>query len=138
MRRGLCVALLVALLIMPGLGVTEGSDTVQLARTMYALGRDEPYETLLMIGSVVMNRVESPWYPDTVNEVLGEPHQFPHGLLYNEECMRAAREIMMGRRVLPRDVVLVAGEDASYLPRGAQLYARAGEYGFYAVEAARD
>lgn len=131
MKRILCIGLLLTLLILPGLGVTEGDDTIQLARTLYTLGRDESYDTLLMIGSVVMNRVDSPWYPESVKEVLSEPHQFPQGTLYDDITLKAAREIMMGRRTLPRDVVLYSALDASVQPDREYLYTTSGSYGFY-------
>lgn len=130
MKRWLCALLLAAILILPSLGVTEGDDTIQLARTMYTLGRDESYETLLMIGSVVMNRVESPWYPDSVSEVLNQPHQFAHGTMYDDRCLEAARDIMMGERVLPKRVLDYSALDASSIPAGEQ-YAKSGNYGFY-------
>ena len=130
MKRVLCAGLLLALFILPGLGLTEGDDTIQLARTIYTLGRDESYETKLMIGTVVMNRVENPWYPDTVREVLGQPHQFAHGTMYDERTLEAAREIMMGRRVLPREVLEYIALDASSLPNG-ELCKTSGNFGFY-------
>lgn len=131
MKRMLCAVLLVAILIVPGLGVTEGDDTIQLARVMYTLGRDESYETLLMIGTVVANRVDSPWFADSVSEVLGEPHQFPHGTRYDERSLRAAREVMMGLRTLPENVLYVYARDASVLPDESNCYVLSGNYGFY-------
>ncbi len=131
LKRMLCVLLLVSLMILPGLGMTEGDDTIQLARTLYALGRDESYDTLLMIGAVVMNRVDSPWYPDTVREVLSEPHQFPHGTLYDDRSLEAARRIMMGVRELPTGVVLYRALDAAEQPEMEKLYTVSGNYGFY-------
>ena len=131
MKRVLCAVLLVAMLILPGLGLTEGDDTIQLARTLYTLGRDESYDTLLMLGTVVMNRVDSPWYPDSVSEVLGEPHQFPHGTLYDERSLEAAREVMMGRRTLPGEITSFSALDASSLPDETTLYTTSGNYGFY-------
>ncbi len=138
MKRGLCAVLLVFMMILPGLGITEGDDTIQLARTLYTLGRDESYETLLMIGSVVMNRVDSPWYPDTVSEVLGEPHQFPRGTLYDDRTLQAARDIMMGRRTLPTGVVVMCAQDASCPPSDAsEPYVSSGRYDFYPLHASR-
>ena len=131
MKRVLCGLLLIALLVLPGLGLTEGEDTIRLARTLYTLGQGESYDTLLMLGSVVMNRVESPWYPDTVKDVLGEPHQFPRGTLYDEESLQAARDVMMGRRALPKYVVLYAALDSTKLPEGNELYISSDNYGFY-------
>ena len=131
MKRVLCAVLLVALFILPGLGLTEGDDTIQLARTIYTLGRDESYETKLMIGTVVMNRVENPWYPDTVREVLGQPHQFAHGTLYDDQSLQAAREVMMGRRELPAGVVELRTVETGDLSSDEKLYIISGRYGFY-------
>ena len=131
MKRVLCAGLLVALLVLPGLGLTEGDDTIQLARTIYTLGRDESYETKLMIGTVVMNRVENPWYPDTIREVLGQPHQFPHGTLYDDQSLQAAREVMMGRRELPAAVVEVKAVETGNNELDEKLYTVSGSYGFY-------
>ncbi len=131
MKRMLCGLLLVVLIVLPGLGLTEGDDTIQLARTIYTLGRDESYETKLMIGSVIINRVENPWYPDSIQEVLGQPHQFPHGKKYDDDSLRAAREIMMGRRALPSGVVILCAMDSAVRPDADQLYICSGNYGFY-------
>lgn len=131
MKRVLCAGLLLALFILPGLGLTEGDDTIQLARTIYTLGRDESYETKLMIGTVVMNRVENPWYPDTVREVLGQPHQFAHGTLYDDQSLQAAREVMMGRRELPAAVVELRRGDGEESLSDNKLYIVSGSYGFY-------
>ena len=131
MKRILCGILLVALIVLPGLGLTEGDDTIQLAKTIYTLGRDESYETKLMIGSVVMNRVENPWYPDSIRAVLGQPHQFPRGSRYDEESLQAAREVMMGRRSLPSGVVNVFPSDYPEQYDDVDLYTISGNYGFY-------
>ena len=130
MKRLLCTAILLALIAIPSIGLTEGSDTIQLARTIYTLGRDESYETLLMIGSVVMNRTDSPWYPDTVGEVLGEPHQFAHGTRYDSRSLQAAREVMMGNRVLPARITVFSALDSSYQPSN-EIYTVSGNYAFY-------
>jgi len=52
------VALLICAL-MPSASFTEDRDTVLLARAIYALAREESYETKLAIGTVAMNRVEN-------------------------------------------------------------------------------
>jgi len=117
--------------VLPGLGLTEGDDTIQLARTLYTLGKDESYDTMLMIGTIVMNRVENPWYPDTVSEVLGQPHQFPRGMQYDERSLQAAREVMMGRRTLPADVVRFCALDSTVQLDQSDWYTSSGKYAFY-------
>ncbi len=131
MKRLLCAALILAILILPTLGLTEGADTIRLAKTLYLLGRGESYETLLDLGTVVMNRVDSPWYPDTVMGVLNQPQQFACGTLYDDESLRAARAVMMGARTLPADVVCYGALDATQPLREDTLFATSGSYGFY-------
>ena len=132
MKRALAVALLLGLMALPRLGLMEGEDTIRLAKTIYTLGKGEAYETLLDLGTVVMNRVDSPWYPDTVMDVLRQPHQFPCGTLYDEASYRAARAVMMGRRTLPADAVTYRAMDASAPPEG-ELIRESGRFEFRAA-----
>ena len=129
MKRVVAVVLLLGLMILPRLGLMEGEDTIRLAKTLYTLGKGERYETLLDLGTVVMNRVESPWYPDTVMGVLRQPHQFPCGTLYDEASYQAARAVMMGRRTLPADAVNYRAADAAAQPAG-ELIRVSGNYEF--------
>ena len=129
MKRVVAVVLLLGLMILPRLGLMEGEDTIRLAKTLYTLGKGERYETLLDLGTVVMNRVESPWYPDTVMSVLRQPHQFPCGTLYDEASYQAARAVMMGRRTLPADAVNYRAADAAAQPAG-ELIRVSGNYEF--------
>ena len=57
MKRGLCVLLLLMVVLLPGVGLTEDEDTMMLAKTLYTLAGDQDYQTKLMVGSVIMNRV---------------------------------------------------------------------------------
>ena len=134
MKRLLCAALILAILSLPTLGLTEGADTIRLAKTLYLLGRGESYETLLDLGTVVMNRVDSPWYPDTVMGVLNQPQQFACGTLYDDESLRAARAVMMGARTLPADVVCYGALDATQPLREDTLFTASGGYGFYTAQ----
>ena len=130
MKRAIAVLLLLGLMALPRLGLMEGEDTIRLAKTIYALGKGEAYETLLDLGTVVMNRVDSPWYPDTVMGVLREPHQFACGTLYDETCYQAARAVMMGRRTLPPDAVNYRALDASAPAEGGEAVKVSGNYEF--------
>ena len=76
MRRLVAVLAMLALavcLFLPEARFTEDEDTVLLARTIYALGKEESYATKLKLGSVVMNRLESDWFADDLGEVLSDP-----------------------------------------------------------------
>ena len=132
MKRVMAVLLLLGLMALPRLGLMEGEDTIRLAKAIYTLGKGEAYETLLDLGTVVMNRVDSPWYPDTVMGVLRQPHQFPCGTMYDEASYQAARAVMLGRRTLPADAVIYRAADASAPPEG-ELLRTSGRFEFRAA-----
>ena len=118
----------------PAMSFTEDRATVRLARTIYALAADESYETKLAIGTVAMNRVESPWYPDELADVLAQKHQFPSGSRYDSESLRAAHAVVSGRRTVDSCAIAFQARDAS-APRGdADKCAESGNYNFYSTE----
>jgi N-acetylmuramoyl-L-alanine amidase len=51
-------------------------DIELLARLVYAEGRGEPYQGQVAIAAVVLNRVESPEFPDSVPEVIFAKNAF--------------------------------------------------------------
>ena len=67
-RQLLAAALVLILIVYPSLGITEDVETVMLAKTLYTLCRDESYDTMLAMGTVVMNRVDSPFFPDNIED----------------------------------------------------------------------
>ena len=78
------------------------SDVYLLAKTIYAEGRGEPYSGQVAIGAVVMNRIRSPQFPNTVSGVVYQKHAFTAvsdgqiNLTPNETAMQAARDAMNG------------------------------------------
>jgi len=80
----------------------SNSDLYLLARTIYAEGRGEPYTGQVAIGAVVMNRIRSSEFPNTVAGVVYQKHAFTAvsdgqiNLTPNETAMRAARDAMNG------------------------------------------
>lgn len=86
-----------------------------LARLIYSEGGIESYDTQLKIGSVVMNRVDDPYFPNTIREVIYQKNQFSvtftklDGVIMidrpaDEEAKKAAYEILNYGSVLPKDV----------------------------------
>ena len=86
-----------------------------LARLIYSEGGIESYDTQLKIGSVVMNRVDDPYFPDTIREVIYQKNQFSvtftklDGVIMidrpaDDEAKKAAYEILNYGSVLPKDV----------------------------------
>ena len=134
MRRLVAVLAMLALavcLFLPEARFTEDEDTVLLARTIYALGKEESYATKLKLGSVVMNRLESDWFTDDLGEVLSDPQQFPAGNRYDADSLRAAHELISGRRALDGDALYYQAADASEPWGEAHRVDSAGNYNFY-------
>lgn len=100
--------------IIPAYNYTA-EDLDLLSRLIYSEGGIESYETQLMIGSVVMNRVDSPKFPNTIREVIYQKNQFSVTFIYkggipmidhpaDEDAKRAALEILTYGSILPPDV----------------------------------
>jgi len=137
MRKFAAVLLLLALLacaLIPSAAFTEDRDTVLLARTLYALGKNESYETKLALGTVVMNRVENPWFADTLGEVLRDQQQFPAGSRYDDESLQAAHALLTGERALDASALYYQAADASASWGDANRIASAGNYHFYSAD----
>jgi len=125
----LAVVLVVA--FVPSVSFTEDRDTVLLAKTIYALGKNESYETKLALGTVVMNRVENGWFADTLGEVLEEQHQFPAGSRYDADSLKAAHAVLSGERALSEAALYYQPLDAAQPWDSAALVKTMGGYGFY-------
>ena len=80
----------------------SSSDVYLLAKTIYAEGRGEPYTGQVAIGAVVLNRVRSAQFPNTVSGVVYQKHAFTAvtdgqiNLTPNETAMKAAKDAING------------------------------------------
>lgn len=80
----------------------SSSDLYLLAKTVYAEARGEPYEGQVAVAAVVLNRVESPDFPNTIAEVIYQPwaftavHDGQINLEPNQTAYNAARDAMNG------------------------------------------
>lgn len=88
-------------------GISSSVDDVTLlAALIYCEAGAEPYEGQLAVGAVVVNRVQSSVYPNTISEVIYQKGQFTpaaSGKLAkilaqgaSDSCYRAAREALSG------------------------------------------
>ena len=86
---------------------TDADTTLLLAALIHCEARGESYEGQLAVGAVVMNRVRSSAYPDTIHGVIYASGQFTPALngkvnkVYesgkiNESCIKAAQEALSG------------------------------------------
>lgn len=78
------------------------SDMYLLARAIYAEGRGEPYAGQVAIGAVILNRVRSSSFPNTVAGVIYQKNAFTAvtdgqiNLTPNDTAMRAAEDAVNG------------------------------------------
>lgn len=83
-------------------GSRAGVDVYMLARLVHAEAEAEPYIGKVAVAAVVLNRIESPLFPNTLAGVLYQPHAFEtvtNGRVYNNpsnEAVRAARDAVNG------------------------------------------
>ena len=99
-------ALWVTLSASASTAVTTSSSTSAnqylLARLVYAEARGESYKGKVAVAAVVLNRVRSSSFPNTISGVIYQSGAFEsvsNGSIYNtptDECLRAAREAMNG------------------------------------------
>ena len=83
----------------------NGNEVVLLAALIQAEGGNQPYDGQVAIGAVVMNRVKSPRYPNSIAEVIYAPGQFgpvSNGSIARylggpkASCMQAAQDAING------------------------------------------
>ncbi len=85
-----------------GFGGYSSSDVYLLARTIYAEGRGEPYTGQVAIGAVVLNRIRSNQFPNTLSGVVYQKHAFTAvsdgqiNLTPNDTAMKAAKDAING------------------------------------------
>ncbi len=81
---------------------SSSSDTYLLARLIYAEARGEPYTGQVAVGAVVLNRMRSSQFPNTMAGVIYQPWAFTCvndgqiNLTPNDTAMRAAKDALSG------------------------------------------
>ena len=133
MRKWMALAVAAVLLccvLTPSASFTEDRDTILLARAIYALAKADSYEAKLALGTVVLNRVDSVWYPDSLSGVLNQQHQFPIGSRYDSDSLSAAHAVLSGRRTLSPAALNYRSASAS-VPRDDTPLATVGGFHFY-------
>lgn len=93
-----------------------------LARLVHAEAGGESFDTKMKVASVVMNRVASDKFPNTIKDVIYQTNQFEvcvikiNGkyMIDNEadsDSMRAAYEVLVNGSVLPSSVLVFYGSE---------------------------
>ena len=88
----------------------QEGEAYLLAAIIQCEAEGEPYEGKIAVGNVVMNRVKSTRFPNTITGVIYQPKQFSpagSGRLadrlergVNAECIRAATEVLNGKHII--------------------------------------
>lgn len=83
-------------------GIVNANDLHLLAKAVYSEARGEPFEGQVAVAAVILNRVRSPIFPNTVAGVIFEPLAFTavaDGQFYlapNDDAYRAAQLALDG------------------------------------------
>lgn len=83
-------------------GVTNRGDVYLLAKVIEGEAADEPYTGKVAVGAVMMNRVQSASFPNTLAGVVYQPHAFEsvtngqYNRPTSEESIKAAQQAMNG------------------------------------------
>jgi spore germination cell wall hydrolase CwlJ-like protein len=80
-------------------------DIILIAKVVYAESRGECDEGQRAVARVILNRVESELYPDTVSEVIKQQGQFVIGSRYTEKEMRNVEYVLENGFDMPADVM---------------------------------
>lgn len=111
----------------------SADDTTLLGALIQAESGNQPYDGKLAVGAVVLNRVKSPRYPNSIREVIYAPGQFgpaSNGSLetilangVKDDCMQAAREALEGATTVgDAKNFHRAGNDESGIVIGAHVF----------------
>ena len=93
------------------------NDLMLLSKIIYAEAGSEwlSDEWKMSVGEVVLNRVASPEFPDTIAEVLAQPGQYYgansryfNSLIPSARCAQCAMRLLNGERILEPSVVFQA------------------------------
>ena len=101
--------------VLAGCAGSQLTDRECMTRAMYFESNRSSPEGMLAVGTTVMNRLDSPKYPKTVCEVVGQRNQFAPGALAKPMVPRlAARAGDVADRVLAGERHPALGPDAMF------------------------
>ncbi len=101
--------------LLAGCAASQLNDRECLTRVMYFESNRSSPEGMLAVGTTVMNRLDSPKYPKSVCEVVGQRNQFAPGALEKPMVPRlAARAGEVADRVLAGERHPALGPEAMF------------------------
>ena len=123
--------------IQPGDNYYDGDTLYWLSRIIHAESGNQVLEGKIAVGNVVMNRVNSSLFPNTLYGVLSQKNQFvsPNTLSKknpNSESVVAAKLVMDGAEVLPTALFFNRTGLLSYAAKNRAFVTTIGNHDFYA------
>lgn len=124
--------------ITPGSAYYNSDDLYWLSHIIYAESGNQPLSGKIAVGNVVMNRVASPKFPNSVSEVIFQPNQFSpasSGSLQrdpNWESVVAAKLVLDGAVVLDNALFFNRAGLVCYASQNRPYVATIGGHSFYA------
>lgn len=109
------------------------SELMLLAKIVHAESRGESDTGQQAVANVVLNRVASSKFPNTISAVIYQKGQFTpaskgsfSSIQPNQRCIENARAVLNGKRILPADVLYF-----SCGSKGRTVYKKIGNQTFY-------
>ena len=123
--------------LQPGDSYYNADTLFWLSRIIYAESGNQILDGKIAVGNVVMNRVDSPLFPDNIYDVLNQKNQFsPASTLSkrtpNSESVLAARLVMDGAQVVPNALFFARAGMSCYASRNRPYVTTIGAHAFYA------
>ena len=123
--------------LQPGDSYYDNDALYWLSRIIYAESGNQILDGKIAVGNVVMNRVNSPLFPNNIYDVLTQKNQFsPAGTLSkrtpNSESILAAKLVMDGAQVLPTALFFAQAGLPCYASRNRPYITTIGAHAFYA------
>lgn len=123
--------------LQPGDSYYNDDTLFWLSRIIYAESGNQILDGKIAVGNVVMNRVESPMFPDNIYDVLNQKNQFsPASTLSkrtpNSESVLAAKLVMDGAQVVPNALFFARAGLSCYASKNRPYVTTIGAHAFYA------
>ena len=123
--------------LQPGDSYYNEDTLFWLSRIIYAESGNQILDGKIAVGNVVMNRVESPQFPNNIYDVLNQKNQFsPASSLSkktpNSQSELAAKLVMDGAQVVPSALFFARAGMSCYASRNRTYVTTIGAHAFYA------
>ena len=112
-------------------------DLYWLSRAIYSESGNQPMAGRIAVGTVILNRVEDPPFPDTIKEVIFAPRQFSpvaNGTIYltpDEDSVIAAKLCLDGAREAEECLYFNVTSMVSWADRSRTYVCTIGDHNFY-------